>query len=45
MATTPLTLSRLLDPEILANPYPLYKELRDGSTSPERAANDNRRIA
>lgn len=24
-----LTLSRLLDPEVLANPYPLYRELRD----------------
>src|ERR1035441_2860583 len=24
-----LSLHRLLDPEVLANPYPLYKELRD----------------
>jgi hypothetical protein len=42
---SPLTLSRLLDPEILANPYLLYKKLRAGSASPEHAANDNRRIA
>jgi cytochrome P450 len=29
-ATQPiLTLSRLLDPEVLANPYPLYRELRE----------------
>jgi pimeloyl-[acyl-carrier protein] synthase len=26
---TELSLHRLLDPEVLANPYPLYKELRD----------------
>src|SRR4051812_18981366 len=28
-AETPLSLYHLLDPEVLANPYPLYKSLRD----------------